>query len=74
MNHDTLNAARLQFSEIHEAVEFAERHGGRIARTETHDVYWYGSGVMPSAILLEAPILGIVDFGTFGSFKQEVTA
>ena len=71
MNDTALNTARLHFSNLKDAVQWAGRHGGRIARCDnTHEVYWYGCNVTPSAILAESLIMGITDFGTVGNFTH----
>jgi len=67
--HDTLNRARLHWSDIADAIAWAQRHGGRIARcNNTHEVYWYGCSVTQSEILAEAPVMGIAEFGTVDCF------
>ena len=68
-----INGARIHFSDIMDAVRFAGRHGGRIAKcNNTHEVYWYGCSVTPTEILAEANILGISEFGTVGSIAASI--
>ena len=69
MNHETLNTARLHFSSFLDGIEWAVRHGGRLAAiTHSDECYWYGCGVMPIQILSESPMLGIESFGTYRHF------